>query len=452
MDRNFLNVLILGLSFMLLFTSFQTGGMIQGTVVQSLKEIHKGEYNADPFISMCIIYAVFALANWGAPAFVKYIGPRISMVISGLTYVIFIANFLVPLTWLLYVVSAIVGVGAAVIWTAQGNYLTLCSTDATMSRNSGLFWAMLQCSLLWGNIFVFFYFKTDKDGNVEEGVIRVTYIVLTILGLVGLAAFFLLGAPVSKSERSNGIEVGESKEKNGGGGAIKGREAEEEENLGFVEYITSSLKNSFKLLFTRQMSLLCVTFAYTGIELAFFSAVYGTCIGNTNQLSDESPKKFIGLSGLLIGAGEITGGLAFGILGSKTNKFGRNPIVILGFVLHIVAFILVFLNFPKDSPVQATSEDAYIASSMAMALVTSFLLGLADACYNTQIYSIVGVLYSEDSAPAFALFKFFQSIACAIAMFYASVANLYVQVIILLVGAVIGTGTFVMVEWKVRRD
>lgn len=28
-DRNLLNVLVLGLSFMLLFTSFQTGGMIQ---------------------------------------------------------------------------------------------------------------------------------------------------------------------------------------------------------------------------------------------------------------------------------------------------------------------------------------------------------------------------------------------------------------------------------------
>lgn len=28
-DRNLLNVFVLGLSFMLLFTSFQTGGMIQ---------------------------------------------------------------------------------------------------------------------------------------------------------------------------------------------------------------------------------------------------------------------------------------------------------------------------------------------------------------------------------------------------------------------------------------
>ena len=56
---------------------------------------------------------------------------------------IFIASFLWPHTWLLYLVSVIVGAGAALIWTGQGNYLTLMS-DTIISRNSGIFWAMLQ--------------------------------------------------------------------------------------------------------------------------------------------------------------------------------------------------------------------------------------------------------------------------------------------------------------------
>ena len=38
----------------------------------------------------------------------------------------------------------------------------------------------------------------------------------------------------------------------------------------------------------------------------------------------------------------------------------------------------------------------------------SFLLGLGDSCFNTQLLSILGFLYSEDSAPAFAIFKFVQ--------------------------------------------
>ena len=90
--------------------------------------------------------------------------------------------------------------------------------------------------------------------------------------------------------------------------------------------------------------------------------------------------------------------------------------------------------------------------SLAIALVCSFLLGFADSCYNTQIYSILGTIYSENSAPAFALFKFFQSIACAAALFYASVANLYIQLCILAVIASLGTVTFVLVEWNVKRE
>ena len=36
-----------------------------------------------------------------------------------------------------------------------------------MERNSGLFWAMLQCSLLIGNTFVYFQFQGLED--IDEG-------------------------------------------------------------------------------------------------------------------------------------------------------------------------------------------------------------------------------------------------------------------------------------------
>lgn len=46
--------------------------------------------------------------------------------------------------------------------------------------------------------------------------------------------------------------------------------------------------------------------------------------------------------------------------------------------------------------------------SKEVAIFCSFLLGLGDSCFNTQLLSILGFLYSEDSAPAFAIFKFVQ--------------------------------------------
>lgn len=112
----------------------------------------------------------------------------------------------------MYVASVVVGAGAATAWTAQGNYLTLCSSSETISRNSGLFWALFQSSYLWGSVFVFTSFtdaNEDDDGDSEMGgnnettvkssTITAIYTVLTILSFVGVGGFFLLSR-VKESE------------------------------------------------------------------------------------------------------------------------------------------------------------------------------------------------------------------------------------------------------------
>lgn len=56
----------------------------------------------------------------------------------------------------------------------------------------------------------------------------------------------------------------------------------------------------------------------------------------------------------------------------------------------------------------AVKLDFMFSFSKELAIFCSFLLGLGDSCFNTQLLSILGFLYSEDSAPAFAIFKFVQ--------------------------------------------
>lgn len=56
----------------------------------------------------------------------------------------FMVSFLYPKTELLYVASGVLGAGAALIWTGQGSYLSRCSNESNIARNSGVFWAMLQ--------------------------------------------------------------------------------------------------------------------------------------------------------------------------------------------------------------------------------------------------------------------------------------------------------------------
>ena len=67
------------------------------------------------------------------------------------------------------------------------------------------------------------------------------------------------------------------------------------------------------------------------------------------------------------------------------------------------AFEVVLTNL-----VNPHSKLLFILFSKEVAVFCSFLLGLGDSCFNTQLLSILGFLYSEDSAPAFAVFKFVQ--------------------------------------------
>ncbi|KAB7502898.1 UNC93-like protein MFSD11 [Armadillidium nasatum] len=418
-DKRLFHVLHLSVAFMLIFTAFQTEGNMQQIVIDSIKKIDE-DFNGSGYISLAVIYATFATCNWLAPSVLSFIGPKLTMIFGGVTYVLFIGCFLWPQTWLLYLTSVIVGVGAACIWTGQGNYLTLMSDKETIARNSGIFWAMLQSSFLFGNLFVFFEFQGQEF--IDKPTQTTVFTILTIVGAVGVFVMFFLPNP--------------------GSTAGAGRE----DNVGSP---SEELRKSFALFRTTEMILLSFTFFYTGIELSFFSGVYSACVGFTKRFDD--PKKLVGLSGIFIGCGEILGGAVFGIFGKRTIKFGRDPIIILGYVVHMICFFLIFMNLPTNSPFEDTYDPSYFKYGVpneVVAMLCSFLLGFGDACYNTQIYSILGSVYADKSGPAFALFKFTQSLAAAACFFYASVLQLNWHLLILIITGTIGTWTFCKVEWK----
>lgn len=420
-DSRFINVLILGFSFMLVFTAFQTCSMIQNIVITSMKTQYPN-YHGNGYISLALVYSVFAICNWFAPSIILYIGPKISMLIGGVTYSLFIANFFFPETWCLYIASALIGFGAAVFWTGQGTFLTINSDSETMSRNSGVFWALLQCSLLFGNIFVYTEFQGKEVIDKET---RFTVFGFLLGGSVlGLALLLTLrgGGTNSASFDLNGDVPKNSP-------------------------VKDEFSKAFVLMKTKTMICLAMTFLYTGLVLSFFSGVYGTTIAFTKRLGEDSAK-YAGIAGICIGAGEIIGGAFFGIMGKKTNKYGRDPVILLGYIMHMATFFFIYTNLPAESPLEENYRRAIFPSSVYLAMVCAFGLGFGDACYNTQIYSILGSMYADDSAPAFALFKFFQSLSAALAFCYTTVLVLPYQLLILVVTGTIGTATFWMAEWK----
>ncbi|EFN87369.1 UNC93-like protein MFSD11 [Harpegnathos saltator] len=439
MDRAFLNVMILSWGFMLVFAAFQTMGNIEKTVLSSINQDNPN-FTGDAYTSLAIIYAVFSICNWLAPSYISMTGPRVAILTGACCYVLFIASFFCPNDGLLYGMSAILGIGAALIWTGHGQYLTENSDSETMSRNAGIFWAIFQSSQFAGNLFVYFVFNSDK---IDASRRRIVFSVLTALALVGtLVLAFLRKAPQK-------LSLGEAE---GVSSADKELQLPEPVRDRPLVAAWQAFVDALKLFLTPRMLILSLTFIYTGLELTFYSGVYSSSVGFTVAMG-EKRKSFVGLSGIFIGVGEVVGGAIFGILASKVSRnCSGSPVVLVGLVVHLFAFISIFLNLPNNAPFGDTDQTAHIISSPILAMAGSLALGFGDACYNTQIYSLLGVLFVKESAPAFALFKFCQSVAAAISFSYSTHAGLHIQLLVLFITIIFGTGAFWYVERTVKKS
>ncbi|KAM8947795.1 UNC93-like protein MFSD11 isoform 2-T2 [Pelodytes ibericus] len=436
--KKLLNVIILGYAFMFMFTAFQTSGNVAQTVISSLNNT---DFHGSGYTSLAIIYSMFAASNLIAPSVVAICGCQISMFLSGLVYSAYVAMFIQPFTWSFYTLSVLVGIAAAVLWTAQGTCLTINSDEGTIGRNSGIFWALLQFSMLFGNLYIYVAWRGKT--TISETNRRSVFITLTVISLVGTVLVFLI-RKLSSTASPPQADDGSSES------------AVSEEGNTPLQSNVSKAMNAFtkflKLSVTKEMLLLSVSMAYTGLELTFYSGVFGTCIGAINSFGNEA-KGLIGLSGITLGLGEVLGGGIFGLLG-KNSRFGRNPVYILGLLVQFLAFYLIFLSIPNDAPIatrDGTYSRAYIDPSQFLALFSTFLLGLGDSCFNTQLLSILGTLYAEDSAPAFAIFRFVQSISTAVAFFYSNYLVLQWQLLIMVIFGFFGTISFFFVEWGIVR-
>ncbi|XP_077383935.1 UNC93-like protein MFSD11 [Festucalex cinctus] len=433
-DWRTFNVVVLGVGFLFIFTAFTTCGNVEQTVIKSLQN---DTFTGSGYHSLGIIYGVFSFSNLVAPAVVSVLGPKVTMFLSGLVYSGYIAVFVEPSTWSFYLTSVLIGVGAAMLWTAQSQFLVENSEASTINRNTGLFWALLQCSMLFGNLYIYL----DWNGRTEipDSSRKNIFLSLLVASIVGTLCFLVLRRTRLPEEEMLSEEEGQS--------LLSARMVYKHRANTAMQDVKVDFKTMLQLLQTRNILLLSPCMAYSGLELSFYSGVYGTCLGATAQFG-QAAKGLIGVSGMVLGVGEIVGGGLFGLV-CKNNRFRRTSVVFLGMVVHFVAFYLIFLNIPDDAPVvfsTATTKSPFLIPSVSIALLCSFLLGLGDSCFNTQLYSILGCVYAEQSTPAFAIFKFIQSVFAAVAFFYSGDTLLMWQLLLMVVLGFSGTLCFFVAE------
>ena len=170
---------------------------------------------------LALLYGVFTVASFLAPAAVNRWGPRLCLFLGILGYGALVAGgllyFLRPTAAVLALVmvcAALNGGGAALLWTAQGKMIMSYSTDENRGLLFGLFWAMFNSASIVGGLLAFFYFSVSA--NHGSGGLFVIFLVLV---LTGAALSFLL--PYRGDPEGAGEAVGASKSAGGasGGGA-----------------------------------------------------------------------------------------------------------------------------------------------------------------------------------------------------------------------------------------
>ncbi len=185
MDRsNLYNVIHLSLSFILIFMSFSVAQTFQTS----------SDHAKNGAFAVSIIYLVFCLANLTLSSYItRLVGLRSTLIISGLTYVLFIAANIKYQIWMLYISAFLLGIGAALLWTAQGVYVAVSiskheRTNSLVPSSShgfinGLFFGLFQSHPIIANLLVSFLFRWNYP----------QLIIFTIMtGIAALGVFTLI--------------------------------------------------------------------------------------------------------------------------------------------------------------------------------------------------------------------------------------------------------------------
>ncbi|KAG8291296.1 DUF895 domain membrane protein [Homalodisca vitripennis] len=419
-DKKLWNVISLGLCFMILFTADYTVTNMQKTLISSIHE-DKPEFTVDGYTSLGITYLVFALSLWLGPSVVSLTGPRYGMALAAVGYTIYILAFNLEESWAIYAVTVIGGVAGGLLWTAEGNYLVLNSDSTNISRNVGIFWAFLQSSSLFGNIFTFFKFEGKRriDADTRHQVIWV------LGGVAAVSVFAFLFLRESKKPKD---ELDEAR------GPL-------------VE-----LKKTWMVFITKEIIILNITFCFTGMQHAFTYGVYSPSVGFTTAFGNQA-KQLVALSGICIAVGEVFGGMCQVFLNRIFTrcKLGRSAVIIFGFTLQLLAFILIFLNLPDSASYGESYEKSIIQPSSVVAMSCSFLLGFGDSCLNTQNFSIIAVLFPLNSTQSCALYKFIKSFFVGLGFFVSSHIGLHTQLMVLAPAGAISALAFMYVDKNVTK-
>jgi len=127
------------------------------------------------------IYLVFTIACFISPSITNKLGCKNTMFFGVLGYAGLVLSSLIyfltdednrpDIEWLVQLGGCCCGLGAALLWTAQGRLILQYSDGSDGGTLFSIFWALFNLSALAGGLLTFFYFGAnaeDDDDNDDD--------------------------------------------------------------------------------------------------------------------------------------------------------------------------------------------------------------------------------------------------------------------------------------------
>lgn len=165
------------------------------------------------------------------------------------------------------------------------------------------------------------------------------------------------------------------------------------------------LKLTMVLATERRILFLYPLFINSGLIVGFATAIYPTTIISTLQLPIPS-RVLLALNGIVHG---LTSGATSCVL-STALQYQDSPIVqrlladrrklfVVGNAISLAALGLILLNLPWEAPLGRTHADGWLGPpSVTLALVCSFMTGMADSILSSTGLSHMNVYYRDEES------------------------------------------------------
>ncbi|KAG1812149.1 major facilitator superfamily domain-containing protein [Suillus subaureus] len=154
-----------------------------------------------------ILYATFAFSGLFSGSINNILGPRWTLMLGTLGYSLYIASFLVinihpDASAFVITTGAILGICAALLWTAQGSMMMAYPTEAQKGTFISIFWTIFNLGGVVGSTVAF----GTSFKNTTNRVSNATYVGFLILTLIGVFLPLLMANP-DKVIRTDGTRA-----------------------------------------------------------------------------------------------------------------------------------------------------------------------------------------------------------------------------------------------------